>query len=142
MTFNGNASLKTDKKEISYKINPSHRRSGNPNKSIWTITQDEEITCFQLALSKGWLEEKTGWGIKQNQIGKLEQIGLSPLQEPLKIAKFRDDSQTKEWHGHPADYQNNQQDRPSTKILQIWRNDGIIAKHHITKIRSGKQCNL
>ncbi|MDZ7961923.1 MAG: hypothetical protein RMY34_29285 [Aulosira sp. DedQUE10] len=93
MSFSGNASFKTDNKEIFYQINPAHRRSGNPNKSIWTITQDEEITCFELALSKGWLEEKTGWVIKQNSIGKLEPIGLSPLQEPLKIAKFRDDSQ-------------------------------------------------
>lgn len=134
--------ITNNNQKIYYTINPSHRRSGNPNKSQWTITPEEEIYCFKLAVSNDWLENKIGWGIKQDQIGNLEQIGVSPLNEPLKIAKFRDDSQTNEWHGHPADYQQKQQDRPSTEILQIWRKQGIIAKHHITKIRSGKPCNL
>lgn len=143
MTCNGNSVFKTDdNKEIYYQINYSHRRGGNPDKSIWIITENEEVACFELALLQGWLEDKTGWGIKKDSTGKLEQIGISRLQEPLKIAKFRDDSQNNEWHGYPADYQSKQQDRPSTKILQIWREKGIIEKHHISKLRSGKPCNL
>lgn len=129
-------------KTIHYKIVTVHRRAGNQNKCIWTITPKEEVDCFQFSASNDWLDEKQGWGLKSNKNGSLDQIGLSTQKKPLKIAKFVDTNLTCEWHGYPADYCKNSQDVPSCKVLEKWKKNNLISKTNFSKIRQRKPCNL
>jgi hypothetical protein len=125
-----------------YKVRSVHRRRGNPNKCIWTISLEEEVNCFRCSALKKWLEDKEGWGLKINAQGGLEQVGESDKKEKLKIAKFVDSSSTTEWHGYPADYCSRNNDRPSLKVLEDWMNNKIINKTKMSKIKQYKQCNL
>jgi hypothetical protein len=133
-----------DSKEdiIYYKIRSVHRRRGNPEKCIWTITMEEEVDCFQDSANNKWLEDRKGWGLKVNSERRLSEIGISDQQEILKIAKFVDSSSTGEWHGYPADYCRRNQDKPSTRVLMDWKKRGLISKTNINKIKQGKRCNL
>jgi hypothetical protein len=127
----------------SYKVRSVHRRHGNNNKCIWTISIEEEVKCFKDSACKNWLENKEGWGLKLNATnGGLEQVGLSEIQEVLKIAKFVDSNLTKEWHGYPADYCRRINDKPSLRVLNDWREKGIISKTQMGKITRGQKCNL
>ena len=124
-----------------YIISSQHRRTGNPNKSIWTINFDEEVECFINAMNGNWKTEAIAWGIKT--IGDvLHVVGLNPDNEELKIAKFVDGSKTNVWHGYPADYMRKAQDRPETVILKTWVDNGYITKAKMSKIRLGQSCNL
>ncbi|MGI0489474.1 hypothetical protein ACN4EK_29010 [Pantanalinema rosaneae CENA516] len=127
---------------IHYKIRSVHRRHGNFEKCIWTISPQEEVGCFQVAASEEWLEATEGWGVKINAEGRLEQIGVSEQDEVLKIAKFVDSSSTREWHGYPADFRRRQQDKPSERVLIAWKNRGLINKTKMSKITQRKPCNL
>jgi hypothetical protein len=125
-----------------YKVRSVHRRHGNPNKCIWTISLEAEVECFRDSALKKWLENKEGWGLKFNTQGRLEQVGVSDTKEELKIAKFVDSSSTTEWHGYPADYCSRNKDRPSLKVLEDWKDKNIISKTQMSKIKQYKKCNL
>ncbi len=128
---------------FSYKVRSVHRRKGNTNKCIWTISIEEEVECFKDSALKKWLENKEGWGLKFNATnGDLEQVGVSEINEELKIAKFVDSNSTTEWHGYPADYCRRKQDRPSLKVLKDWWDNKIISKTQMSKIKQYKKCNL
>jgi len=124
-----------------YIISSQHRRKGNPNKSIWTITFDEEVHCFIQALSKNWKTVNEAWGIKLLN-GVLQVVGKNHNRQELKLAKFVDGANTNVWHGYPADYMNKAQDRPATDILKVWVNSGFLTKAKMSKIRLGQSCNL
>jgi hypothetical protein len=113
----------------------------NEYKSHWSITNEEQLKCFEKSLINNWLSDFRGWGLHiiNNQINPL---GYSKQGEQLKIAKFVDSYKSSKWHGYPADYRNNIQDRPSSDILRSWVNNNIIQKHQMSKIRSGKKCAL
>ena len=126
--------------EAKYYISSAHRRVQR-NKSRWTTTLEQEVECFVSSQINNWVEEICSWGIVQNG-NSLLILGQNPQNESLKIAKFVAKNNDNVWHGYPADFCRNIQDRPSITILQNWRTNGHIEKHHITKIRQGKQCNL
>lgn len=131
----------TPKTTSKYIISSQHRKIGNPNKSIWTITFKDEIECFILSNTSHWTEGNIGWGLKL--IGKIIQtLGLSSEKTELKLAKFIDASNNDIWHGYPADYIRKNQDRPGTNILKAWFDKGFIQKHQVIKIRKGIECNL
>ena len=123
-----------------YFVSSAHRRY-QKDKSRWTISIDNEIECFVNSQTSNWIEDLVSWGVFQ-QGNNLLNIGVNPQRLPLKIAKFVDCSGDDIWHGYPADYARNYQDRPGMLVLQNWRERGIIEKHHIIKIRQGKECNL
>jgi len=127
---------------IYYKVTLTHRRDGNPKKCIWTIYSEEEVDCFRQSANHDWLEDTKGWGLKINEQGKLENIGLSPQNEILKIAKFVDSSKNGECHGYPADYRRGTQDRQSTDILIKWNTKHLITNVAMNKFRLGKLCYL
>jgi len=127
----------TDKKYI---VSSAHRRH-QPDKSWWTISIGDEVNCFIASVVNNWIEFAVAWGHIQNG-NSLRVIGNNSQNLPLKLAKFIDSTETNVWHGYPADYVRNCQDRPGMPILQDWRIKGIIEKHHIVKIRKGKECNL
>lgn len=127
---------------IHYKIRSVHRRHGNSEKCIWTISLQEEVDCFKVSAFESWLEDTKGWGVKVNSEGGLAQVGISDQSEVLKIAKFIDSSSTREWHSYPADYCRRKQDRPSIGVLMDWKNCGLISKTKMDKIKQHKKCSL
>lgn len=131
----------TDFPSSKYIISSQHRKTGNPNKSIWIISFNDEVECFLQTLEKNWKQHNEGWGIKVLN-DALQVIGNSVSKDELKIAKFVDGSNTDVWHGYPADYMRNSQDRPTTEILTVWVNSGYITKSKMSKIRKGFSCNL
>ena len=123
-----------------YLVSPAHRRR-QAGKSRWTISVDEEVECFIHSQTHNWIEASTAWGIIQNGNGLLI-LGLSTTNISLKLAKFVDSDGTNLWHGYPADFVRNNHDRPGMLTLHDWKTRGFIEKHHMIKIRKGKECNL
>ncbi len=123
-----------------YYVSSSHRRVQR-NKSRWTVTVDQEVECFISSQLNSWIEDVFSWGLIPNGNGLLV-LGQNSQNEELKIAKFVAKNNDGFWHGYPADYCKNVQDRPGMSILSDWRTNGYIEKHHIIKIRQGKECNL
>lgn len=130
-------SPETDQKYI---VSSAHRRK-QKDKSRWTVSLDVEVQCFIQCQRAPWVEDTTGWGIIPNGNSLIE-LGVNCINEKLKIAKFVDSASTGLWHGYPADYMRKAQDRPGMLTLQAWLRNGHIQKHHLTKIRQGKTCNL
>ena len=123
-----------------YFVSSAHRRV-QKNKSRWTLDINQEVDCFVTSQTNNWIEGIAAWGMVKNG-NALVVIGINPQDEPLKIAKFVAKNNDGLWHGYPADFCRNPQDRPGVTILQVWRTRGYIEKHHIIKIRQGKECNL
>jgi hypothetical protein len=123
-----------------YTVSSAHRRH-QPDKSRWTISVDAEVECFIDSHFNNWTEVSIAWGIMYLD-NTLLVVGVSSLNDSLKLAKFVDSSANGLWHGYPADYVRNYQDRPGMIILKDWRIRGIIEKHQMIKIRKGKVCNL
>src|SRR5688572_32569235 len=119
-----NLAPRTDK---IYLASSAHRRK-QKDKSRWTISIDDEIECFILSQISNWVETAKAWGLRLNR-NSLEQVGENPQREALKLAKFVDSSGNNVWHGYPADYVRNNQDRPGMVVLLAWRALGIIEKH-------------
>lgn len=130
----------TEKANCKYIISSQHR-NGNPNKSIWTISYEEEVNCFIETITKNWKENSVAWGVKViNDL--IQVVGLNNAKVELKLAKFVDGSNKNVWHGYPADYMNKSQDRPTTDILKNWVVNGYLTKAKMSKIRLGQSCNL
>jgi len=131
--------------EICYKSVKQHREYVNDEKAIWTISIVEEVDCFRRSIDKLWIEEAgmCRWGLHVTGDSKrLEILGKNKHTDDLKIAKFVKDVISETWHGYPADYRQKRNDKPPENILLMWCDEGYIRKHHVSKIRSGKACNL
>jgi hypothetical protein len=128
--------------DIYYIIVSQHRVPTNRHKSYWIINCTGELESFQLTILEKWYQPYKGWGVYLSGDGNMNELGRNSFDEILKIAKFIDSTKNNQWHGYPADYRRKVQDRPPTEILVKWRNEGIIEKHCISKIRAGKVCNL
>lgn len=130
-----------DNIKVKYIFSAAHRRT-QKDKTKWTVSTHEELECFKNTQTNKYLDGNTiAWGYIKNTT-TLNDLGINGHKENLKIAKFVDKNQLKTWHGYPADFVRNPQDRPSMEILKNWRTSGIIEKHHISKIRQGKICSL
>ena len=126
---------------VNYIISSQHRRAGNVNKCLWTVSFENEVECFTDSLNNEWIEGKHAWGVRFiNAV--LEPLGEANGGRILKIAKFVDGNRINVWHGYPADPMTRGQDRPTTAILKIWVNNGYITKSKMSKIRLGQTCNL
>ena len=148
-----------------YIISSQHRKKGKDHKSFWTITYQEEVECFILALNNQWKSgfKAEAWGFKHtntiledgdNEMDELEVLGFKHTNtilevigkndngQDLKLAKFVDGTNTNVWHGYPADYMNKAQDRPDTEILKKWVEKGFLTKSKMAKIRRGQSYNL
>ncbi|MCI0449510.1 MAG: hypothetical protein L0Y79_06965 [Chlorobi bacterium] len=103
----------------------------------------DEVECFRLCFRRNWHNGIVGWGLKPNG-SSFDVVGRNALNDELKLAKFVNNVVTNNhnWHGYPADYRNNPQDRPMTWILLLWRNNNIITKTHMRRIKKGQECRL
>ena len=127
--------------KMKYIFSSAHRRT-QKDKTRWTVSTHTEIDCFKNTQTSKYLEgDEVAWGCLKTTSGLID-LGINGHKENLKIAKFVDKNKLKIWHGYPADFVRNPQDRPSVSVLKKWRTGDIIEKHHITKIRQGKTCNL
>ncbi len=124
-----------------YIISSQHRKIGNPHKSIWTITRQEEFNCFVNSKRRAWYSENSYWGLRLIE-GQIVEVGKNNAKKELKIAKFIGGEVTDIWHGYPADYLNRKQDIPAVNILITWVDNGYIGKSEFRKIRQGMPCNL
>ncbi|MGN7811453.1 hypothetical protein [Flavobacterium sp. 22076] len=127
--------------KVKYIFSSAHRRT-QKDKAKWIISTHEELACFKNAQINKYLENKgLAWGYLKTA-NNFTDLGINGHKEILKIAKFVDKNEVKIWHGYPADFARNPQDRPSIDILRTWRTNQVIEKHQILKIRQGKTCNL
>lgn len=130
---------------ILYTSVKQHRENVNEDKSIWIISIEDEVSVFKRTLQKSWIEDsrKYGWGLHIiNGSNTLRTLGENRYSGDLKIAKFVKDENDESWHGYPADYRQKRKDKPPEEVLLKWRDEGLIEKHHVSKIRSGRICNL
>ena len=131
---------------LKYFIIPYHRnKSISKIKSLWAITPEDELICFERMYANGWKEEYEGWGLqylRYNYNTTFHITGHNSRGEELYIAKFIDSSKNGIWHGYPADYQRKNQDIPKTKILNRWKKDGIISTSQFRKIQQAKKCKF
>src|SRR6266568_6442356 len=115
----------------------SHHRNGNPEKSQWCITPPQEIELFEQVFHVQTPSSGVLWGLRV-EAETPHVVGVSCMKAPpvrnLRIAKFISNMTPQFWHGYPADYRIEIQDRPPIAILNVWRKDGYIQKHEVAKI--------
>ena len=124
-----------------YMIVPQHRGSPTEHKSVWTISNQEEISCFTNSVVSRWKCDKYHWGVSKVN-GVIIQLGTNYENHVLQIAKFVDSSCNDCWHGYPANLQRHPGDIPSMAVLNLWQQSGIISKSEKSKIKGGKRCIL
>ncbi len=132
----------SDEREVIYTISKKHR-GHNKKKSYWSIKLPREIALFRSALKDGYEDKAnfTAWNLNiVNEDVCL--VGYTVEKKELKIAKFVDSNHNEKWHGYPANYIKNSQDRPSSKVLELWNNAGFISTATMKKIKGGQPCNL
>lgn len=127
---------------VIYNVNPQHRVRGNPNKSIWVVTPEVEYSCFKFTYEKGWVDDNEAWGFLTQDNKKLLLLGIGQDDEELKLAKFRKDPNSAEWHGYPCNYMAKSQDVPSCKVMIEWVKKKFITKAKMNKIQHQLVCNL
>ena len=119
----------------------SQHRSKRPKKSFWLISITKEISCFKQSMVSGWKNNDDAWGLYLSN-GIALVLGKNKNGEEVKIAKFVNSSGINTWHGYPADYIGNTQDKPTTSILQMWVCLSYIGKADMAKILRGLKCSL
>jgi len=119
-----------------------HHRNGNIRKSQWTISEPEELSCFDNCQLKGWYEGPKGWGL--HVVEEMpDWLGVAAnATSQLFIAKFVADEQCMQWHGYPADYRRNHHDIPIDKVLRLWLVQSVLPRAKVRKIAKGQPCNL
>jgi hypothetical protein len=123
--------------KFGYKFIVYHRNNSS-QKSQWGISCEEELWCFIQCKRADWIDDFKGWGIDFKN-GNLNIIGLSKDKRNLYIIKFVDGNKNNNWHGYPADYMQNSQDKPPTEILKEWVVSRFINKANMSKIMRGQE---
>lgn len=127
-------------KKHNYKCVGYHRGKPNNNKSTWSISIPEEVSCFKKSIESGWSDNQAWFGVYVPNGNKIGKLGINGYSEDLYIAKFVTDAKT--YHGYPGDYIRNTTDIPSLSILEKWKDKGWISKSKMMKISRGMPCNL
>jgi|TergutMp193P3_1026864.scaffolds.fasta_scaffold16748_4 hypothetical protein len=114
-----------------------YHRNKSSKKSQWLITCNEELEHFIKCVENNWIRNFYGWAIEIMN-GNHTVIGVSKDNRDLYIIKFVDGNKNNNWHGYPADYMFNTQDKPPTEILQNWVILGCITKSKMAKVMRGQ----
>lgn len=125
--------------KITFISTRKHRIMGNPDASIWTIDHREEYIVF-LKSKPNLSNNGISWGIHTPN-GSLDKLGDSECGiYDLKFAKFTSHENNDDlWHGYPANYINNTQDRPDSPYLTDLVRKGYITKAKMKKVQKGKK---
>lgn len=131
-------------------IHKADHRNRAPQKSQWTISEQQERDCFGnilgLIYMDGFGSPNGCWGL-HIVAGRLAYLGesASDSSEPFRalfIAKFVDSNENDRWHGYPADHVSNTQDIPTSDWLMYWFEAGYISQSQLRKISRGQKCKL
>lgn len=122
-----------------YQVHPPHR-NGSPQKSQWTIPEEDETACFDAATAMNWLVGDAGWGL---HIVNTSPTWLGTCIDGTRsfVAKFVGNVSTNVWHGYPADHRK-PQDVPADEVLRAWLAQGRLGKAKIRKLAKGQPCRL
>lgn len=127
-----------------YFFSPKHRSKGNANASIWAIGCREEYDLADRSINKKYIEVPDNGTIKEvayNVLkinGQIKVVGHNSSGSDLVISKHIK-PQGNQWHGYPADYIRNQQDKPKNATLQKLQNDDLITRREAVSIARGKK---
>ena len=118
----------------------SYHRNGNPQKSQWSISVEEEFESFKISRQQNWHNEKRGWGLHPKD--PFSTIGRTTANNNVVIAIFQEMSPNGQnvddiWHGYPADIRGKINDIPTVDVLRSWLTNGYINGHEFSKIRRG-----
>jgi len=124
-------------------VHKSDHRDNTADKSQWTISEQEERSSFSLMYASKWIvENDKGWGLHIiDKTADYLGVGVNRARD-LFIAKFVDGAHSNIWHGYPADYVANNQDKPDRRVLQEWGTVGYISFGKVRKVLKGQPCNL
>lgn len=124
-----------------YKFIEKHRTFGFKDASRWIITRNEEYKLADDSIELNYVEEnkkcKQAYNLLKNA-NKIEVVGKNFKNDELKLGKFINSYQN-EWHGYPADYCRNNQDRPNQNTLKKLLDDGKIDKKQMRRISQGNR---
>ena len=118
-----------------YYIHKDHR-NGNMRKSQWTCSPKDEISLFKRGVKEKWFENNES--ILFSLVKEGIEVGKSLSGNRLFFSKFVYNSIN--WHGYPADYIKNSQDKPSKSILCDWFSKKLIGKRCLRQIMKGQPC--
>ena len=125
---------------IDYMNHPDHR-NGTPNKSQWSVTEEEERNIFIRTWTSHWVVADAGWGLYLVN-DAIAFLGVAQDHAtPVFIAKFIGNNSMHDWHGFPVDHRR-QSDRPAEAVLGAWLAAAIIPAAKIRKIQKVQPCRL
>lgn len=122
-----------------YFFHTKHRGKPVDNISCWSIDCKKEFDLAENCVEKDYIEQRTietGFGLLKEK-NNLCVLGENIRVQELKLAKFVH-SQPLEWHGYPADYVANQQDKPNNQTLKKLHNDDLLTKKEMRLITKGQ----
>jgi hypothetical protein len=123
--------------QYEYQANPVHRNA-TVNKSQWTISDEDEITCFSGSIQSNWGAGEYFWGLHTTSAPG--NLGLDrDHSTPVFIARFEGKSLPQVWHGYPINYR----DQPVQEdVLKVWLLTSVLPPAKISKIIKRKKCAL
>lgn len=122
--------------EVFY-VHTEKHRNGTPGAGRWTISEDEERTCFSGALSAKWIGDVEGWGLHIGS-GTADYLGVDRYEALSFVAKFIDSGSTGVWHGFPKA----PSDIPNPKALSAWLQERFLRKKTVKLLAQGRPCDL
>ncbi len=122
-----------------YESNLVHR-SGQPNKSQWTISEKEEHQCFINSHVQGWRDGINSWGVfpvdNPDILGTDRNGGAS-----VRVAKFVTAENVDLWHGYPVDTAR-KADIPTTNVLNAWLIAELFPRKQLRMLARQQRCTL
>lgn len=129
-----------------YYFYSKHRSKVNKVASVWLIDLKEEFSLCEDAIKKRYLQDdfksdnkRFAYNLKRtsNKLAILGESNSNAKHYGLIIAKFNNDIEKRIWHGYPADYIANQQDKPNDSILKEMIKKKLITPREMNKIKRG-----
>lgn len=119
----------------------SYHRNGTAGKSQWSIPVDDEFDLFAKAKKDGQIFDDKGYALWI--VGDAACVlGVTEHESKTRLARFVDGTRTDHWHGYPANYLRAKNDIPPMSLLRQWKDDGLIEKSDITRLKLQKPCSL
>ena len=119
----------------------SYHRNGTADKSQWTISVDDEFDLFAKAKRDGQIYDDKGYALWiVSEVACV--LGLTEHDSETRLARFVDGTRSDHWHGYPANYMRAKNDIPPMSLLRQWKENGLIEKSDITRLKQQKPCRL
>ena len=114
----------------------SDHRDRTRVKSQWVASLPDELVLFEDGYPRN--RGNSFWHLRKTPNGLLH-LGFSArihgAQRDLHLAIFRGNP---DWHGYPADPENNKQDKPPSSVIRAWYDEGTLLKRQWKRLSRGK----